>query len=235
MILVSWNCAGALRKKFSILQNLHPDVCVVQECEDPARSSSAPYREWAANSLWIGDNKNRGLGIFAKPHIRLEPMALDANGHETFLPCRIQGSIFLLGVWTRRTVSFDFRYIGQLWKYLALHGEALGRESSIVIGDLNSNVIWDKRHAAASHSGVVQKLSAIGLESAYHYAQATPQGKERDATFFLQRNLKKPYHIDYAFIPKDWLATSSVEIGANGTWLEYSDHMPVRVNIGAVS
>jgi hypothetical protein len=159
MIVVSWNCAGALRKKFAVLQDLLPDVCVVQECEDPARSASASYRKWGANSLWVGDNKNRGLGIFARPHIHLEPVALDANGLEMFLPCKIQGSVLLLGVWTRQTDSHDLRYIGQLWKYLTLHGEALSRESAIVIGDLNSNVIWDKRHSVASHSKVVRQLS----------------------------------------------------------------------------
>jgi exonuclease III len=234
MIVVSWNCAGAFRKKFGVLQDLLPDVCVVQECEDPARSASASYREWGANSLWVGDNKNRGLGIFARPDIHLEPVALDANGLETFLPCKIQGSVLLLGVWTRQTDSHDFRYIGQLWKYLTLHGETLRRENSIVIGDLNSNVIWDKRHAAASHSNVVQQLSEIGLGSVYHYARSTPQGKERDATFFLQRNVRKPYHIDYAFLSKAWLPTATIEIGSHETWLEYSDHMPVRVTIGAV-
>ncbi len=234
MIIVSWNCAGAFRNKFTFLQNLLPDVCVVQECEDPTRSASDSYREWSANSLWIGDNKNRGLGIFAKPHIRLEPVALDANGLETFLPCRIDGSMTLLGVWTRRTESYDFRYIGQLWKYLNLHAEALRTKTSIVMGDFNSNVIWDKRHAAASHTRVVQQLSNIGLESLYHYAQLVPQGKERDATFFRQWNLKKPYHIDYVFILKNLLSSSTIEIGNSSAWLKYSDHMPARMRIGTV-
>ena len=234
MIIVSWNCAGAFRSKFTFLQNLLPDVCVVQECEDPTSSASDSYREWSANSLWIGDNKNRGLGIFAKPHIRLEPVALNTNGLELFLPCRIDSSMTLLGVWTRRTKSYDFRYIGQLWKYLNLHAEALRTKTSIVMGDFNSNVFWDKRHAAASHTSVVQQLSDIGLESLYHYAQSVPQGKERDATLFLQRNLKKPYHIDYAFIPKNLLPSSTIEIGNSSAWLRYSDHMPVRMRIDTV-
>lgn len=234
MIIVSWNCNGAFRNKYTFLQTLLPDVCVVQECEDPTRSASNSYREWSANSLWIGDNKNRGLGIFARAHIHLEPIALDANGLEMFLSCRIDGSMTLLGVWTRRTKSYDYRYIGQLWKYLNLHGEALRTVKSIVIGDFNSNVIWDKRHAIVSHTSVVQQLSNIGLESLYHHAKSEPQGKERDATFFLQRNLKRPYHIDYAFIPKNLLPYSTIEIGESSAWLKYSDHMPVRVRIGAV-
>jgi hypothetical protein len=234
MIFVSWNCAGTFRHKFTLLQNLLPDVCVVQECEDPTRSASNPYREWSANSLWIGDNKNRGLGIFAKSHIRLEPIELDADGLGTFLPCKLDGSITLLGAWTRRTEAYDFRYIGQPWKYLNLHAEALRTEVSIVMGDFNSNVILDKRHAAASHTSVVQQLSNIGLESLYHHAKSVPQGKDRDATLFLQRNLKKPYHIDYAFIPKNLLPSSTIGIGESQTWLKYSDHMPVSVRIGPV-
>ena len=140
----------------------------------------------------------------------------------------------LLGVWTRQTESYDFRYIGQLWKYLNLHAEALRTKTSIVMGDFNSNVIWDKRHAVVSHTRVVQQLSDIGLESLYHYAQSVPQGKEQDATLFLQRNLKKPYHIDYAFIPKNRLQSSTIEIGKSSAWLKYSDHMPVRMRIGTV-
>ncbi|MBX3334721.1 MAG: endonuclease/exonuclease/phosphatase family protein [Nitrospira sp.] len=234
MIIVSWNCAGAFRNKFTYLQNLLPDVCVVQECEDPTRSASDSYRRWSENSLWIGNNKNRGLGIFAKPYIHLEPVVLNDDGLETFLPCRIEGAMTLLRVWTRRRESYDYRYIGQLWRYLNLHAEALRSEISIVMGDFNSNVIWDKRHAEVSHTSVVQQLSNIGLESLYHYAQSVPQGKERDATLFLQRNLKKPYHIDYAFIPKNLLTSSTIEIGESQTWLKYSDHMPVRVKIGTV-
>ncbi len=140
----------------------------------------------------------------------------------------------LLGVWTRRTESYDFRHIGQLWKYLNLHAEALRTESSIVMGDFNSNVTWDKRHPEANHTNVVQQLSTIGLESLYHHTHSVPQGKELDATFFLQRNLKKPYHIDYAFIPRNFLSSSTIEIGESDAWLKHSDHMPVRVRIGAV-
>ena len=234
MILVSWNCGGALRNKFSALQDLLPDVSIVQECEDPSRSTSDAYKEWAGNYLWVGANKNRGLGVFAKPHISIEPVALKSDGLETFLPCRLQHSILLVGVWTRQTDSYDFRYIGQLWKYLQLHKTLLGSTRSVVIGDLNSNVIWDRRHSVSNHSDVVRELAKIGLESAYHKVRSVPQGDEPDPTFFLQRNLKKPYHIDYAFLPAAWMLSCTVEIGDSANWLEYSDHMPLRVKIDSV-
>lgn len=231
MFIVSWNCGGALRNKFSALQDLLPDIAIVQECEDPSRSASDEYKKWAGNHLWVGDDKNRGLGVFAKPHISIEPAELQSNGLKTFLPCKIQQSILLVGVWTRKTESYDYRFIGQLWKYLHLHKVALEANTSIIMGDLNSNVIWDRRHSLAKHSDVVRELANIGLESAYHRVRSVPQGKEPDPTFFLQRNLKKPYHIDYAFIPAAWLESCIVEIGDSTHWLKYSDHMPLRVKV----
>jgi hypothetical protein len=233
MILVSWNCAGALRKKFHALQDLAADVYIVQECEDPAQCKSDAYREWAGNYLWVGKNKNRGMGIFARPSIRLESAPLESHGFELFLPCTLNGNVLLVAVWTQRSESYDYRYIGQLWKYIQIHGSGFSKSPCIVIGDLNSNAIWDRRHAAATHSGVVSALSAIGLESAYHSVNNAVQGKENVPTFFLQRNLNKPYHIDYAFLPKEWISSCRVEIGDASDWLELSDHMPLRVAFSA--
>lgn len=45
-------------------------------------------------------------------------------------------------------------------------------------------------------------------------------------TLFLQRNLKKAYHIDYGFFGPDWKITH-VEVGHPDKWLEINDHMSV--------
>ena len=66
MKLVTWNCNGALRNKLSAATELDADILVIQECEDPDRSSSEEYKAWAVNYLWRGENKNRGIGVFAK-------------------------------------------------------------------------------------------------------------------------------------------------------------------------
>lgn len=233
MIVVSWNCAGALRKKFQAIDRLAPDICIVQECEDPAQSKSDAYREWAGTYLWTGGNKNRGLGIFVRPGIKLEPVPLDSGALESFLPCRVQDSLLLLGVWTKSSTSHDYRYIGQMWKYLQLHRGALGTFPTIVVGDLNSNSVWDSQHSMASHSMVVKELSDIGMESAYHKVTGASQGKEPTPTFFMHRKLEKPYHIDYAFLPSAWASNCQVEIGSPGDWLALSDHMPLKVGINA--
>ena len=234
MRIVSWNCGGALRRKFQSLIALEADICVVQECEDPARSNNSRYCDWANTHLWVGDNKNRGLGVFAKPNISIEPANLESEHLQTFLSCVVNKAILLVGVWTRRSTSYDYRYIGQLWKFIQLHRASLAQSNTIVIGDLNSNVMWDKRHAVASHSNVVRDLRSLGLESAYHATRNIPQGLESDPTFYLQRNLNKQYHIDYAFLPRHLIGACTVHVGKASDWIGVSDHMPVVVDIEGV-
>ncbi len=62
MKIISWNCNGALRKKFQHVADLNADIYIIQECEDPTKANHTAYSKWANNHLWIGDNKNKGIG-----------------------------------------------------------------------------------------------------------------------------------------------------------------------------
>lgn len=53
MRIVSWNCNGAFRRKFHLLEDLEPDVVVIQECENPDLYQNA-FADWANNFLWAG-------------------------------------------------------------------------------------------------------------------------------------------------------------------------------------
>ena len=79
--ITTWNCNGALRKKYASLSTLDADIYILQECEDPASSSDKAYKEWSGNYLWTGNNKNKGLGIFAKPGIKLNDLNWDLNSN----------------------------------------------------------------------------------------------------------------------------------------------------------
>jgi exonuclease III len=235
MVIVSWNCNGALRTKLHALEALAADVVVIQECEDPAAAKADAYRAWASNYLWVGTNKNRGLGVFARPGVKLTAVDLNPEQLQTFLPCRINASVLLLAVWTRQANSPTFGYMGQLWKYLMRHRDALRGDCTIILGDFNSNVCWDRPDRWWNHSDVVKILGWDGLCSLYHHTRRVAQGSEPDPTFFLQRNLNKPYHIDYAFIPERWLEASSLDIGRPSDWLAHSDHMPLRIQLPEVA
>lgn len=104
-----------------------------------------------------------------------------------------------------------------------------------MLGDFNSNRIWDKPDCWWNHSDVVEELTAIGLNSVYHQQTLEEQGQEAIPTFFLHRNLEKSYHIDYVFVSEDLMGYSQLQIGKQDLWLSLSDHMPLSLYLEAVS
>ena len=230
MKIISWNCNGALRKKFATLAPLNADVHIIQECEDPEQTKDAAYKSWAENYIWIGRNKNKGVGIFAKESISLKKLPLDSEQLEYFLPCLINDTYTVIGVWASYANSPTFGYIGQVWKYLQLHKDKLNT-NTLLIGDFNSNTCWDKWDRWWNHSDVVKELDEIGMSSLYHNQHQQIQGAEIIPTFFMHRKLIKPYHIDYAFISKSIINYSTITIGEPSKWLNESDHMPLLIEL----
>jgi exonuclease III len=230
MRIVSWNCNGAFRKKYQQLANLEADIHVIQECENPALCPDENYKIWAKNCLWTGDNKNKGLGIFCSADIKMVENEWERNGTKYFLSANINDSFNLLAVWNHHANSPNFRYIGQLWKYLQVNKQFMVR--SLVVGDFNSNTIWDEWDRWWNHSDVVRELKEIGIRSLYHECFNEKQGQESTPTFFLQKNVSKRYHIDYAFADASYFDTIiSLSIGHSADWLSLSDHMPLIVDI----
>lgn len=230
MRIVTWNCGGALRRKRSALDSLEADILVIQECESPANSRDTTYQQWAGNHLWIGTDKNKGLGVFARTDLSLTPLPREDHGLQLLLTCQID-DLTLLAVWTKKSDSTTFRYIGQLWKWLQFHQDLLTAERALLLGDLNSNAIWDAQHRGCSHSDVVRILDQRGMVSLYHHTRNERHGGETIPTLFFRRDQGRPYHIDYAFLSPALLASARVDIGDPATWLTLSDHMPVVVDL----
>ena len=248
MRIITWNCNGALRNKISQIDSFNADILIIQECDDPAHSTS-DYRKWAGDYLWVGSSKNKGLGVFSKKgniikeldwhgtfkidclKSKSPSLKWSASDLKLFLPFNINDKFNLLGVWTKGSDAEVFSYIGQLWKYLQIHRKELSKENTMIIGDLNSNSIWDKPDRWWSHSSVVNEMKDIGLESLYHYHNNEIQGNESVPTFFLHRKANKPYHIDYVFCSKNVLNTSKLFIGDYVNWIDISDHMPLCLDI----
>lgn len=249
MKIVTWNCNGALRKKTEQLSKLNADIYIVQECEDPAQSTKA-YQEWAGKYLWIGESKNKGIGIFPKHGNDIEPLlwsgsfaikGLHSSSRsltwktkdlKLFLPFTLNDEFTILAVWTKgNSENQAFAYMGQLWKYLQIHRTDLTGNDTILIGDLNSNSQWDKEDRWWSHTDVVNELSEIGLNSMYHLSTNELQGFESKPTFYHHRRKEKAYHIDYVFASNNLAQTSNVTVGAFEDWIEVSDHMPLTMMI----
>lgn len=232
MKIITWNCNGAFRKKFHALLEFNADIFIIQECENPAESKDQEYKNWANNYLWIGNSKNKGLGVFAKKEINIKPLDWTNNfkDHSVkhFLPCQINNDFQLLGVWTHQNNSPNFGYIGQLWKYIQVNKSNF--KKIIIAGDLNSNTIWDEWDRWWNHSDVIKELEEINITSLYHKYFDELQGKETKPTFFLQRNLSKPYHIDYCLSSYEFTQKlKDVDVPEFDKWHHLSDHVPMII------
>lgn len=226
MKIVTWNCNGAFRRKFRDISEYDADVYVIQECENPNTVHESDFRDWAQNSLWTGVSGRKGLGIFAKKEIEIKPLDWDSQKLEHFIACRVNSDFNLVGTWCHGASLSKYAYIGQLWRYLQIHKSRLDR--AVIAGDFNSNKFWDKKGREWNHSEVVRVLNECEIDSVYHKCLKENQGEETQPTFYFQKSLSKPYHIDYIFA-SDELYTNlkAFVVGQPTEWLELSDHMPV--------
>ena len=227
MRIITWNCNGALRRKFHKIEQFKADIVIIQECENPEQTADKIYKKWASNFLWIGENKNKGLGIFCKDPLKLTHNKWETNGTKYFISANINKRFNIVAAWNHHANSPNFGYIGQFWKYLQAN-KHLMTSSIIIAGDFNSNKIWDEWDRWWNHSDVVRELEDINIRSLYHEHFKELQGKEKTPTLYLQRNVKKPYHVDYVFADrKTFGKIKNIEIGKRSEWLKCSDHMPI--------
>lgn len=218
MKIVSWNCNGKFREKYKEIDKLKADIYVIQECEDPKQANSLEYLKFSANHIWIGSNKNKGLGIFAKENIKLMENDWSSYCLKYFLSVNVNDKFDLIGVWACK------HHIEEYYIYQNINIKNFN-QNTIIIGDFNSNASWDKKHHERNHSNVVKELDEIGLVSVYHYVFNEEQGKETKKTFYLYKHLNRPYHIDHCFMNKSNI--KKYDVLDNTEWLKFSDHTPI--------
>ena len=236
--IVSWNCNGKFREKFEEIVEEDADIYVIQECENPAESNDDDYAEFAGNNyFWIGDIHYKGLGIFAKDNIKLEPIEGLIERFKNFIALRVNDDFNLLGVWAmgKDKEKGLNPYVEMLHDYFDANSE-LFDENLIVCGDFNSNSIWDFKHKSKDDEGNAKnqtnlnfKLNNKGLYSVYHELYNEKQGEETKATFFLTKHLNQPYHIDYVYAGKEKI--SEFEILDHWKWISLSDHLPISFKL----
>lgn len=228
MQIVSWNSHQKFREKIKHFSPDSIDVLIVQECEN-TDSAARAYENAGWKHVWTGDNIHKGLGIFVPISIEIEKLDWGISDCKYFLPVQINQSMVMVGVWAKGGKINSVRYAGQITRFLDRHLSEIECSSAFIIGDFNSNSIWDKRHKTANHTQNNMRLNSIGLQSLYHVIHSAENGVENHPTFYLSYDKAKPYHIDYAYLPVSFLANSQIEIGMPDEWLKYSDHMPLFI------
>jgi exodeoxyribonuclease-3 len=234
MRLISWNCQGAFRKKADLILAHHPDILVVQECENPDKYLSNPKIQKPVSHYWYGDSGHKGICIFSFSDYKFELLPNFNPKFRYILPFRVTGhgqTFTIFAIWTMGNKEYrEARYIGQVWLALNHYVDLLGI-ATILVGDFNSNKIWDYKPRVGNHSDVINKLAEKNIQSIYHKYFKVEQGKEMHPTFFLHRNQYKSYHIDYCFASEDLLnKVRNVDIGTYEDWISHTDHAPLIID-----
>ncbi|MED4784294.1 endonuclease/exonuclease/phosphatase family protein [Brevibacillus choshinensis] len=234
MNIVAWNCRQAFRKKVGKLVPFCPKIAVISECESLEKLAGS-HESLFAHSLWVGDNPHKGLGVFSSSEHPLTVHPAYDDRFHWIVPIRVTGSesFTLLAVWTKDHKDRKQSYVGQLFLALQEYQSILKEETCLVVGDLNSNAIWDSLPRVGNHTAVVKILQEHGLASAYHWFFREEHGMESVPTYYFHHHREKGYHIDYGFLPVGWMErVESVSVGTYEEWREWSDHVPVVIKVG---
>lgn len=220
----------AFRKKYKQILSYEPDLLIVSECEHPDKFDNKFYNDM----LWVGDNRNKGLAVFSINNVEIVLHESYCKDYKYVLPVTVNDNeaINLIAIWSQNNKEDPRkRYIGEVWRSLNYYKD-LFRSPTIVAGDFNWNVIWDKEHLKyplhGTFTDVVNLLKQFEIFSVYHTFTNVKFGSEKEPTLYFRKNKKTSYHIDYVFASRNLVnAVKLFSIGKYENWISLSDHMPL--------
>jgi exodeoxyribonuclease III len=244
MRLVTWNCRSGFHRKLEAVRGLGADLAIVPECGSLELLQAKARGLAPTSGLWVGDNPHKGLAVFSfGPHRLVRDDAYDPS-IQYALPVRVEGpagSVFhLVAVWAHHGLSGrTMATVGPTLRALAAYERFLCARPSIVGGDFNNHVRWDRAGKAWNHANTVATFARLGFVSAYHVFHDLAPGEERHPTFYWRsRSVDGPtYHIDYVFMPRASLShLRAVQVGSRADWIAtgLSDHAPLILDLDPV-
>ena len=233
MKLLTWNCQGAFRKKYSLIAGLAPDLAVIPECESldkiPWKAGNAP-----TSAFWYGDKPSKGVGVFSWTGLVFDDLEGWDDSIRYCIPLRITApyQFHLIAVWAMDHPKDNLSYSAQIFQAVGLYREFIKAADTVMMGDFNSSKRTTPSSRIGNHTTLTTAIEDLWMVSAYHHFTHEKAPKETRGTFFRARKSDKPAHIDYAYIPVRWLRRlRKVTVGDPSVWLAHSDHCPVIVEI----
>jgi endonuclease/exonuclease/phosphatase family metal-dependent hydrolase len=204
------------------LRSLRPDVAVLQECARPPHEDSA--------AVWFGSNPRQGIAVVVKQPLQVVAVP-SRDRTASMFAASVSGpsSFTVLATWAQREPT----YSEALRRGLQVYRDILLAAPCVLMGDLNSSTAWDDRYGRTDHRRLEAQLhDEFGLVSAYHAATGEPPGQESRPTHFWRWQAGAPFHLDYCYLPKEWLhGLETVTVGSYQDWADVSDHRPVCVDV----
>lgn len=223
----------AFRKKAEFILTQNPDILIIPECEHPEKLKFKKELPKPMDTYWSGDNLNKGIGIFSYSDYKFTLIDNQNTNLKNIVPLKVTNNeheFILFAIWANNPKDNDGAYITQVWKAIHHYDYLLSGKKTILIGDFNSNTIWDTPRRKGNHSTVVKKLEEKNIFSTYHYFYKQEQGKEQHSTLFMYRHFDKQYHIDYCFASLDFIEKlKTVQVGNFEDWRHLSDHTPLSI------
>ncbi|MEO8174123.1 MAG: hypothetical protein ABI581_13610 [Sediminibacterium sp.] len=112
MKIITWNCNMAYRRKAAAILEYAPDIVIIPECEHPDKLFFPEHLPQPTNTLWFGENTNKGLGIFSYGNFRLKKMRIHDPSIKLVVPVAVTGGSFdftLFAIWANNPSALTAR------------------------------------------------------------------------------------------------------------------------------
>ncbi len=178
MRLAVWNCNMALHDKAECLQRLDADLLILPECARP--EVLAKHNKINGYEIdWVGQNQHKGLAVLVRAPWAVKVIDRDSS-IEWVLPLEVTGPLtfHLLALWAHYKGGQKSIYRGPARDAVTHYADFLQAAPSVVAGDLNNHVRWDKPGYEMNHTQLISDLATYNLVSAYHSFHGVAQGAE---------------------------------------------------------
>lgn len=222
MRLLTWNCfRGDIDQRVERLRSFDADLIALQECRRPP--------EPPEGAVWRGTLEQQGVAVVSTDAaLRIEALGVPPGLPSTVLPVIVHSPepFILINMWAFPDSTYEAFAMRAL--SMCAGGVSL---PMVVMGDFNSTPIIESQRRTSRE--LLRRLQGeFGLVSAYHTHLGVEHGRELHATFFMNRQENRPFHLDYCFVPERWAPRiTDVRVGSFDQWQGDSDHTPLVVDL----
>jgi len=224
----------AFRKKYESIIAYNPDVLIIQESENKKKLELALEKTNYTDLLWYGNNPHKGIAIISYNNFRVSLKKEFRTDFKYVIPIKLKTenhTYNMFCIWAMPNKADKTKgYVGQIWSAINHYHKDIN-ENCILVGDFNSNKMWDYIKRNGNHSDVVNFLNKRRIISIYHHLRKIEHGDEKEPTLYLLKKKEKPYHIDYCFASENLINNeTTISIGNYENWITLSDHMPIIID-----
>lgn len=227
MRLMTWNCRRGFPRKAEAVAPLRPDVLVSQEVGrlDQVLVFDGTDQPTFIHRISRTPEGQTAIAVFSYTDTKLESVdhADPMYPFQRFRAERDGLSFQVVAVWTETP---DYK---QAIEGARRFREWIQQAPTVIMGDFNDSAAY----RTTNWPELMEAMSPLGVASAYHAFTGEHFGRASKPTYFHHGRADAfSSHIDYCFIPLDWVPrVTAVTVGDHDEWGRLSDHMPLVVDL----